>query len=108
MNRNLGKSINSIRKSKGITAEQLAEKCNINATYLRQIEGGSRTPSLPIFVSICNSLETSPSYFLKDCLGKNELSDFDIVYELWKTASPDQTKMILAIIKSALENMPTD
>ena len=41
----LGKRINIARKSRGLTSEKLAEMCNINATFLRQIEGGSKGPS---------------------------------------------------------------
>lgn len=36
----LGKRINEVRKDRGFTADKLSELCNINATYLRQIEGG--------------------------------------------------------------------
>lgn len=34
----LGKRINIARKERGWTSERLSEACNINATYLRQIE----------------------------------------------------------------------
>ena len=34
----LGKRINTARKERGWTSERLSEACNINATYLRQIE----------------------------------------------------------------------
>ena len=41
-----GKRINTARKERGWTSECLSEACNINATYLRQIESGAKTPSL--------------------------------------------------------------
>ena len=34
----LGKRINTARKERGWTSERLSEACNINATYLQQIE----------------------------------------------------------------------
>lgn len=40
-----GMRINKARKDRGLTAEKLAEACNINSTYLRQIEGGIVTIS---------------------------------------------------------------
>ena len=46
----LGKRINEVRKDRCLTAEKLSELCNINATYLRQIEGGSKMPSLPVTI----------------------------------------------------------
>ncbi len=62
----LGKRINMVRKDRGFTADRLSEPCNINATYLRQIEGGAKVPSLPI--NICNALKISPDYLLWDTL----------------------------------------
>lgn len=55
----LGKRINEVRKDRGFTADKLSELCNINATYLRQIEGGVKMPSLPVFIDICNALRIS-------------------------------------------------
>ena len=100
----LGRRINLARKDKGLTSEKLSEACNINATYLRQIEAGSRTPSLPIFISICEHLSVSPSYLLADQLNNGEASEMDILFELWRKATPKQIKMITSIIRSALEN----
>ena len=100
----LGRRINLARKDKGLTSEKLSEACNINATYLRQIEAGSRTPSLPIFISICEHLSVSPSYLLADQLNDDEASEMDILFELWRKATPKQIKMITSIIRSALEN----
>lgn len=53
----LGKRINMARKERGWTGERLAEACSINATYLRQIEAGTKVPSLPVFVSLCAALK---------------------------------------------------
>lgn len=47
-----GTRINKARKDRGLTAEKLAEACNINSTYLRQIEGGKKLPSLPVFATL--------------------------------------------------------
>lgn len=42
----LGKYINIVRKDRGLTSDRLSELCNINATYLRQIESGVKIPSV--------------------------------------------------------------
>ena len=65
----LGRKINAARKDRGWTSERLSESCNINATYLRQIESGAKTPSLSVFVDLCNALQVSPTYLLSDQLG---------------------------------------
>lgn len=53
----LGKRINTARKERGWTSERLSEACNINATYLRQIEAGTKVPSLQVFVLLCEALQ---------------------------------------------------
>ena len=65
----LGKRINMARKERGWTGERLAEACSINATYLRQIETGTKVPSLPVFVSLCAALKVSPTYLLNISVG---------------------------------------
>lgn len=101
----LGKRINSARKDKGITGEKLSEACNINATYLRPIESGSKMPSLPVFISLCKELKVSPSYLLSDILSDPEIQEMDELRELWQKASPKQLKMISSMIRSALESV---
>ena len=89
----LGKKINISRKDKGLTSEKLSELCNINATYLRQIESGAKMPSLPVFISICRELKVSPSYLLADILSDPEIQEMDVLSELWEKASPKQIKI---------------
>ncbi len=101
----LGRKINIARKDKGMTGEKLSEACNINATYLRQIESGAKMPSLPVFISICKELMVSPSYLLSDILNDAEISEMDELQKLWMNATPKQIKMISSMIRSALENM---
>ena len=101
----LGKKINLARKSKGMTGEQLSEACNINATYLRQIESGAKTPSLPVFISLCKELKVSASYLLSDILNDPEITEMDELQRLWQTATPKQIKLISSMIRSALENV---
>ena len=101
----LGRKINMARKDKGMTGEKLSEACNINATYLRQIESGAKMPSLPVFISICKELKVSPSYLLSDILNDGEISEMDELQKLWMSATPKQIKMVSSMIRSALENM---
>ena len=99
----LGKRINMARKDRGFTADKLSELCNINATYLRQIEGGSKTPSLPIFIAICNALKISPDYLLQDVLVENEISRIRELTELWESTSPKEQEIATTMIRAVLE-----
>jgi len=100
----LGRQINRARKDRGLTSEKLSEACNINATYLRQIESGAKTPSLPVFVTLCRELKVSPSYLLVEVLPDSEIRGMDVLLELWQDATPTQIKIISSMVKSALQN----
>ena len=100
----LGKRINAVRKDRGLTSDNLSELCNINATYLRQIEGGTKMPSLPVFIDICKALRISPDYLLQDELTENEISTIHEVEKLWKDAPPQKQELVLTMIKAVLEH----
>lgn len=99
----LGKRINMVRKDRGFTADGLSELCNINATYLRQIEGGKKVPSLPVFINICNALKISPDYLLRDSLTDNDVSRIRELSELWESTSPGQQEIAAAMIQAVLK-----
>lgn len=94
----LGRRINAARKDRGITSERLSELCNINDTYMRQIESGAKIPSLPVFVTICKELRVSPSYLLADVLEGSGATDLDELTDLLKNATPSQIRMMTAMI----------
>ena len=98
-----GSRLRQARKDRGLTSEKLSELCNINATYLRQIEGGTKIPSLPVFVSLCQELKVHPDYLLMDSLPDIGLEASDELAALQQTATPSQMKIITAMLISALK-----
>ena len=100
----LGKRINEVRKARGLTADKLSELCNINATYLRQIEGGAKMPSLPVFIDICNALHISPDYLLQDELEENEVSKIHAIETFWENAPLQKQEVALTMIQAVLEH----
>lgn len=44
--KNLGEKVQKLRKQKGLTQEQLADKIRVSSTYIGFIEQGQRNPSL--------------------------------------------------------------
>ena len=99
--KSLGRRINIVRKEKGLTSEAVSELCYINSTYLRQIEAGSKVPSLPVFVSICRALEVSPSYLLAGLVGQNGLQDE--LTRLLQDATPGQLRLIAGMARIVLD-----
>ena len=52
----IGLNILHYRKEKGLTQEQLAEKCNISRNYMQRIETAVSTCSLDTLISVSNAL----------------------------------------------------
>lgn len=62
---NFPKRLKKIRKSKGWTQKQLAEKSGINHFLINRYEKGVHSPSIITFEWLCKALEVSS----KDLLG---------------------------------------
>lgn len=89
----LGRRINAARKERGMTGERLAEACNINATYLRQIEGGVKTPSLPMFITLCRVLKVSPNYLLPELVSGTEVEKSEEIMRILSESGPSPGQM---------------
>lgn len=68
-------------------ADRPPEWCNINATYLRQIEDDAKTHSLPVFIDIRKALHVSLDDLLRDELGENEISKIHEIEMLWRVST---------------------
>lgn len=61
---NLGLRVAKRRRQLGMKQNVLAEKLGISNNYLSSIERGKETPSLDVFVRICNVIKVTPDYLL--------------------------------------------
>ena len=60
----LAKRIKGIRKERGLTQEQLADKAGLSWNFIAKIETDNATISLQTLVSIANILDVSIDYLL--------------------------------------------
>ena len=91
----LGKRIKKIRKSKGITQEQLAENIGLSTQYISNLETAKSKGSLETIVKIANIFEVSVDELLCDSVKKSR--DFqlnDITMEM-RDCTNKEMKMIL-------------
>ena len=56
-----GKRVADLRHTKGLSQEQFSFKCNINRTYMGEIERGEKSPSLLVIAKIAKGLEMTKS-----------------------------------------------
>lgn len=59
-----GKRIQQLRKTKGLTQEELAIKLNISDRHLRNIERGEEAPSIDLLVEIMETFNTTLDYLI--------------------------------------------
>lgn len=100
----IGKNVKSIRLSKGITQEVMAEKLNKSINFVSLLEKGSSGASLQTLVDICNILEVDANCIFKGLLTYNiEEKDRYIIDSI--SAFSDKDKKIMTdLINYIIEN----
>ena len=59
-----GKRIQQLRKERGFTQEQLAEKLNVSQNTIAKIESGLRRPSIDFLLEISEFFKVSTNYLV--------------------------------------------
>ena len=67
-----GSRIRSLRKKRGLTQEQLAEKMNVSTPYIAKIETGKQTGPVELAVEFAAFFEVSLDYLL---VGKGDFAE---------------------------------
>lgn len=91
-----GKRIAKLRKDKGLTQEQLADKLNISTDYIGKMENGRYGGSIDLLVEISEFFEVTLDYLI---LGK-EMSD--------GTAIKETVKKVLLFVIECLTKLVND
>lgn len=100
----LGDKIKNLRQNKGLTQEALAEKTNLTAPYIGQIERGERKLSVETLVQIGNALGASFDYLLQiDPRAKHD-SVLDELAAAFKGRTYNEIKMIIDVGKTIFKH----
>ena len=98
----IGERIKQERLDKGLTQETLAEKANISASFLGQIERGERKLSLVTLIQIAKVLGVSLDYLVSD-YSPRENPELDELIYLLREHSPQEIRMVTDISKSVFK-----
>lgn len=60
-----GRNVRAARQTLGWTQEQLALECGLKRTYLVEIEGGKRNPTLKVVERLATALGVEPAGLLR-------------------------------------------
>ena len=100
-----GRRLNAARKEQKISSERLSELCSINAVFIRQIEGATRLPSLPVFILLCNKLHVSPNALLADSLTWDEGEALTSLEKRLRELSPRQLDVVIATANTLIDKI---
>ena len=100
-----GRRLYTIRREQQFTSDRLAELCEVNATFIRQIESASRLPSLSVFVRMCNQLHVAPNFFLADYLIWDEEDEIAALDRKLRELSPHQFRTVIGTINTLIDKL---
>lgn len=93
-----GKRIQLLRKQKGLSQEELADKLNVSSNTVAKIECGLRRPSVDFVVNLVNFFDTTVDYIiLGEEIKKERNYDF-LIREI-----DDKVEQLLALKENLLK-----
>ena len=101
----IGQNIRRLRRAKGLSQEELAERIGISTTHMSHIETANTKLSLPVFVALADALEVSMEDLLDtDTVRAISHSAKEIVTIL-ERCDAKEAKIITDIVKAAKSSM---
>lgn len=95
----IGQRIRKIRKARGLSQEQLAERAGISATHMSHIETANTKLSLPVFVAIAEVLEISADALLYDEKRESVSAVQNDIASVLERCDARQARIIAEIVK---------
>ncbi len=110
----LGKKIKQMRNQKGLTQEELADRCELTKGYISQLENDLNSPSIATLTDILSALGSNLSEFFREeteekiVFSKNEFIEKDSDGVLWNWLIPNaQKNMMEPVLVELSEGMET-
>lgn len=94
----VGKRIQEVRKSRGLTQSELSQKVDLSTKYISNIECGFKTPKLNTFVEIANALQCDANSLLSDVLDVTTGQESGLVSKKLLALPAEDQRRILRVI----------
>lgn len=101
----IGQRIRKIRKARGMSQEDLAEKIGISTTHMSHIETGNTKMSLPTFAAIASALEARTDEILYDESVEGRSVSIAYINEVFDNCTTQQIRIMEDIIKAVKESL---
>lgn len=99
----MGDRLKDARKRLNMTQEDLAERVDVTTFYIGEIERGTKTPSLDLFIKLIEVLDVSADYLLRDTVSTGNVYGDKRMARKLENLSPKQRAAIEAIIDTYIE-----
>ncbi|MBI4685621.1 MAG: helix-turn-helix transcriptional regulator [Nitrospirae bacterium] len=96
----IGRRIKELRKSKGLSQEQLAEKAETSPNYLSRMERGTENPTLDMLIKLSNALEVEMWEMFDFGHVANQKELKDAIQAFSKFADEPALRLALKIIRA--------
>ena len=96
----VGARIKNKRLEQNLTQEQLAEKVELSAVYIGQIERGERKMTIETLVKLANSLNSSIEELLKDSTSSNINARLNELVNISKELDTSDIDKVIDVIKA--------
>ena len=97
----LGKKIKQMRNQKGLTQEELADRCELTKGYISQLENNLNSPSIATLTDILSALGSNLAEFFREeaeekiVFSKSEYIEKDSDGVLWNWLIPNAQKNMM-------------
>ena len=105
ISQSFGKNLLKIRKEKGFTREELAEKSNLSANYIYGLEKGIYLPGCVALIDLSNALNITTSQLLDKYLDNNRTNTIDKITQQLNQLSNRDLNLIVNIIDYLSQNL---
>jgi len=106
MNTLLGQRIREQRKEKGWTIEQFAERVDLSANYVGDLERGVKIPKLETFIRIVEALDVPADVLIRDSAAPASYVADDELNRNLSRLTPGQKKAATDILNAYIDNIP--
>ena len=99
----VGRRIQEVRKSRGLTQAELSQMVDLSTKYISNVECGFKTPKLNTFVSIANALQCDANQLLLDVLDVTTGQESGFVSGKLLALPPEEQRRILRVLEIMID-----
>ena len=100
----IGQKVRALRKQRGLSLEELALKCEMNAAFLGHVERGMRCPTIYTIEKISVGLGVSlAELFAEDSMQEKNTAELQHLSDILGQLTPEQAKGVVRLVDTSVE-----